>query len=275
MKEELNRFNPANSGICHGTCAYCDQRVGATGRSPLRECGRRTESELVVKPKAPLCVIAPEEGRDPYDAAEGRCQATRHRLQEVRDAGTPVLLITRSDRVLRDLPLLAEIARGGGATLLAAVATLDPELAAFWEPESPPPDRRLAVLRPAAEAGVAAGLLASPLVPYLMDDHSSLRRLLAAAADAGARFFLAEMMALPPGAYRERALRLLAERWPQLLGPVRGLYGDASEPPQAYLDRVTEDARRIGSTLALPHGLPRSWSPGALLAAAFADRLRS
>lgn len=281
MSQDPDHSHLPGSYVCHGTCAYCDDRgrgsrrdVGTRSDAPLPRRCTRTESELVLKPKAPVCTIAPEGNRDPYDTAEGRCELTRRQLEAARDAGLSALVITRSDRVVRDLPLLAEIAGSGGATVLVAVATADPELAALWEPDTPPPSSRLAVLRPLAEAGVAAGLLAAPLVPFLMDDHAQLRALLVAAAHAGAQFFVTETAAARLEPSRERTMQLFAERWPQLLAPLNRLYDESPRPAKAYGDRVAGDACRIGVMLGLPHGMPRSWSPGALLGAAFSDRLR-
>lgn len=241
-----------------------------------RRCAR-TDSGLVYdeRGRAPVGVIAPIEGRDPYDPAEGRCQLTHRQLEALRDAGLSALVVTGSDRVLRDLPLLAEIARHSSATVLVRVATVDPELAALWEAESPPPDRRLAVLRPLGEAGIAAGLLASPLVPFLMDGHGQLRALLSSASQAGARFFLTGAMSMKGDSSRRRVQQLFAERWPYLLGPLRDLYGDSPCPPVAYTDRIAADARRIGIMVGLADHIPGSWSPAGLLHAAFVDRITS
>ncbi len=217
-----------------------------------------------------MLVIEPWGGQDPFDGSEHRCVPTRTQLEAARDAGVPTLVVTRSDRVLRDLPLLGEVAARNSATVLMKVATVDPELAALWEPEAPPPDRRLAALRPLRESGVAVGLLAAPLVPFLMDDHGALRALLAAAADAGAQFLLAEPMPMRPVSREDRSWRLLAEGWPQLLAPIQGLYGVGPYPRREYVARVVADARRLGTMVGLPYGMPRSWSPGGLLEAAFA-----
>ncbi|MHB0868949.1 MAG: SPL family radical SAM protein [Chloroflexota bacterium] len=264
---------------CSGSCAYCDHRehtrTGTRGHAPLFGCCRQTESELVLGQgsQPAVGIIAPAEGTDPYDPTEEQCRQTRRRLEALLDHGLSALVVTRSDRVLRDLPLLERIAHAGSATVLMRVPTMAPEMSGLWEPDGPEPEQRLSALRPLSEAGVQAGLLASPLVPFLMDGHPQLRALLTAAGQAGARFFLLEPMAVDTGPEGDRARRLLAERWPHLLEPWQRLYAEAPHPPRAYAEKVAADAHRIGVELGLSHGMPRSWSPGALLHAAFAERI--
>ncbi|MGE5617886.1 MAG: hypothetical protein ACM3US_01365, partial [Sphingomonadaceae bacterium] len=140
-------------------------------------CPRQTESELVLgRDHGPATgIIAPVRGKDPYDPSEEQCRRTRQRLEALLERGLSALVVTESDSVLRDLPLLARIASRSSATVLMRLPTVDPEMLALWEPEGPRAEQRLGVLRPLGEAGIATGILASPLVPFLMDGHPQLR----------------------------------------------------------------------------------------------------
>lgn len=263
---------------CSGSCAYCDHReqtrMETRGQPPLLGCCRQTESELVLgqDSRPAVGIIAPAEGADPYDQTEEQCGQTRRRLEALLDHGLSALVVTRSDRVLRDLPLLARIAHAGSATVLMRVPTVDPEMSHLWEPDGPEPEQRLSALRPLGEAGVQVGLLASPLVPFLTDDHPRLRALLIRASQAGAQFFLTEPLSMQDDTTRDRIKTLLAERWPHLMEPWQRLYAEDPLPLRAYVEKVAADARRIGTNLGLSHGMPRSWSPGTLLHSAFAER---
>jgi DNA repair photolyase len=96
----------------------------------------------------------------------------------------PVSITTKSDRVLRDLDLLAPLAGLGLAVVMLSVTTLDPALARAMEPRAAAPHRRIAAIRGLSEAGVPAFVSASPMIPGL-NDHE-LEAILEAAAGAGA-----------------------------------------------------------------------------------------
>ena len=259
------------SGECVGNCAYCDARGVARREGSMPLC-TRTESETVLRRTgiAGKGTIGPANGIDPYDQAEGRCGDTLRRLEALLNEGSPVRVITRSDRVLEDLPLLARIARRGSATVLIAAATLDVELARVWEPKAIPPNERLSLLRRIREMGVSAGLMASPLVPFLMDDHTQLRSLLSAGRQAGAQYYCSDPSGWETELTLGRMRNLFAQRWPSLLDPLQRLYDGGNLPPQAYTDRIAGDIGRLAGEMGLADRSPASCSPGALLASAFA-----
>ncbi len=97
----------------------------------------------------------------------------------------PVGIVTKSNLVLRDLDILAEMAAQNLVKVAVSVTTLDPALARRMEPRAPHPARRLAAIRALAEAGVPTTVLAAPVIPSL-NDHE-LESILEAARTAGAR----------------------------------------------------------------------------------------
>ena len=66
------------------------------------------------------------------------------------------------------------------------VTTTDAALAARVEPNAPSPARRLEAVARLAEAGVFAGVLLMPVLPFLEDNVENLRAVVEAAAEAGA-----------------------------------------------------------------------------------------
>jgi DNA repair photolyase len=258
-------------GSCTGNCAYCETR-GTPRRDGSMPLCVRVESETVRRASgaAGSETIAPVGGLDPYDQAEGRCPETRRRLEGLLQEGRPARVITRSDRIMEDLPLLSEIGRRASATVLIGVATVDTELARVWEPQLLAPDGRLALVRRLRGAGVSAGLMAAPLVPFLMDDHAQLRSLLRAAQQAGAQYYCTDPTAWENKLEFDRVMPIFIERWPQLLEPLQRLYGGEKLPPSAYREKVAGQIERLAPGSGLSDRSPAAWSPGALLANAFA-----
>jgi DNA repair photolyase len=97
--------------------------------------------------------------------------------------------------VLRDLDLLVPMAKRNLAGVMLSVTTLDPALARRMEPRAAPPRQRVETIRMLAEAGVPAGVLASPMIPGLNDGE--LERILEACAAAGARSGTCLLVRLP------------------------------------------------------------------------------
>jgi DNA repair photolyase len=180
---------------CEHGCVYCYARPTHAwlGLSP----GLDFESRLFYKPNAAELlerelakpgyepeVIVLGANTDPYQPVERRLGITRRILEVLQAYRHPVAVTTKSSGVLRDLDLLAALARERLAAVQVSVTTLDPELARRLEPRAASPQRRLETIRALAEAGVPVGVLVSPVIPGLTD--SDLERILEAASEAGA-----------------------------------------------------------------------------------------
>jgi DNA repair photolyase len=181
---------------CEHGCVYCFARPSHSflDLSP----GLDFESRIFSKPTAPELLrhelsrrgyrcraVALGANTDPYQPVEEELGITRGILEVLREFRHPVIVVTKSHRVLRDLDLLGAMARDGLAGVYLSITTLDRKLARRMEPRAPTPERRLQAIRALAEAGVPVGVLASPMIPGLND--SELDRILEAAAAAGAR----------------------------------------------------------------------------------------
>jgi DNA repair photolyase len=180
---------------CEHGCVYCYARPTHAwlGLSP----GLDFESRLFQKPEAasllreelakpsyrpaPLTLGA---NTDPYQPLERRLRITRSLLEILQECHHPVMITTKSALLLRDLDILAPMARQKLAAVLISLTTLDSSLARRMEPRAVTPGRRLETLNRLADAGVPVGVLVAPLIPGINDQE--LERILAVAAAAGA-----------------------------------------------------------------------------------------
>jgi DNA repair photolyase len=142
---------------------------------------------------------------DPYQPAEREHRTTRALLEVLLAHRHPVTIVTKGALVLRDLDLLAELARLRLVTVFISLTTLDDELKRVLEPRAASPAARLRAIRELAAAGVPVGVLLAPLVPAL-NDHE-IERLLESAAAAGAGRAASMMLRLP------HELGTLFEQW--------------------------------------------------------------
>jgi DNA repair photolyase len=206
---------------CEHGCTYCYAR-------PTHEylgfsAGLDFESRIVAKTDAPLLLarrlrsprwkpttIVMSGVTDPYQPVERRLGITRGCLEVFAAARHPVAVITKSDRILRDLDLLASLAEVGAAGVSISITTLERRLQRAMEPRAATPERRLEAIRRLSEAGVPVGVNVAPIVPGLTDHE--LPEILEAARAAGARFAGRILLRLPHGvkelflAWLERAV---------------------------------------------------------------------
>ena len=201
----FDRSINAYRGCEHG-CVYCFARPthAYLGLSP----GEDFESRLFAKPDAAALLrkelsapgyrcrsIAIGTNTDPYQPIERTRMITRDILSVLAETRHPVGIVTKSDLVLRDLDILAPMARDNLAKVGLSVTTLNPALARIMEPRAPRPDKRLAAIRTLRDAGVPVSALVAPIVPAV-NDHE-IEDIVDAVADAGATHANFVMLRLP------------------------------------------------------------------------------
>lgn len=186
---------------CEHGCIYCFARPSHAFHdlSP----GQDFESRLFAKPDAPKLLareiaargylprpIAFGTNTDPYQPVEERWRITRACLEVLAEARHPITITTKSDRVLRDLDILAPMAADGLAAVCVSVTTLDPKIARTLEPRVPHPAKRVAAIAGLTAAGVPAYASLAPVIPAITDHE--IEAIVAAVAAAGAKgaFFL-------------------------------------------------------------------------------------
>jgi DNA repair photolyase len=79
------------------------------------------------------------------------------------------MITTKSDRVLDDLDLLAQLAQQSLVAVAVSVTSLDPRLSAKLEPRTAAPAKRLAALGKLAAAGVPTHVSIAPIIPAISD----------------------------------------------------------------------------------------------------------
>ena len=179
---------------CEHGCIYCFARPthAYLGLSP----GLDFESKLYMKPDAPELLerelsaakysprtIAIGTNTDPYQPIEKKYEIMRRILQVLDRANHPVGIVTKSALVLRDIDILASMAKRNLAKVALSVTTLDPALARVMEPRAATPQRRLNALRELSSAGIPTTVMVAPIIPAINDEE--IERILDAAKAAG------------------------------------------------------------------------------------------
>ena len=99
---------------------------------------------------------------DPYQPIERRYRIMREILEVLEAAGHPVGIVTKSALVLRDIDILARMAKRNLCKVALSVTTLDRRLARAMEPRAATPERRLGALRLLSETGIPTTVMVAP-----------------------------------------------------------------------------------------------------------------
>jgi DNA repair photolyase len=224
---------------CEHGCIYCYARPSHAwlGLSPgldfetriahKPDAAARLRAELA-KPGYACAPIMLGSNTDAWQPVERRLGLTRAVLEVLAATRHPVCAVTKSAGVLRDVDLLADLARDGLARVAVSVTTLDADMARRLEPRAASPKRRLEVIAGLAQAGIPAGVLFAPVIPAI-NDHE-LERVLEAAAAAGASYAAFSVLRLPQelvGLFEDWLARHLPDRATHVLSLVRQLRGGA------------------------------------------------
>jgi len=132
---------------------------------------------------------------DPYQPVEREWKVTRSILEVLAACNHPCAIITKNAMVERDLDILAPMAAKNLIQVYISVTTLDHDIARRMEPRASAPARRIEAIRRLAQAGVPAGVMVAPVVPFLTD--SGIETVLEAAREAGADRAGYTLMRLP------------------------------------------------------------------------------
>ncbi len=191
----FDRSINAYRGCEHG-CIYCFARP--THAFHDLSPGLDFETKLFAKPQAAKLLretlakagyrpapIAMGTNTDPYQPIEGRYRITRQVLEVCLETRHPVIITTKSERVLLDLDLLTEMARLNLVGVGISVTSLDSGLSRLLEPRASSPSKRLDALEALAKAGIPAHVSIAPLIPSITDEY--IEAILEAAAERGVR----------------------------------------------------------------------------------------
>jgi DNA repair photolyase len=186
---------------CEHGCIYCFARP--THAYHDLSPGLDFETKLFVKPNAAALLraelakpgyqvrsMALGTNTDPYQPIEAKFRITRSVLEVLAETKHPFSITTKSDRVVRDVDIVARMAAERLASVAISITSLQPAISRTLEPRAPSGRKRLAAVKALSDAGVPVTVAIAPVVPGITDHE--IEAIVEAGAEAGARgvFFL-------------------------------------------------------------------------------------
>jgi DNA repair photolyase len=180
---------------CQHQCIYCDSRsecyqIENFNHDVLVKVNAVDLLRRELAGKRVVGTIGTGSMNDPYMPLEDKVRLTRRALEVIAEFGFPVHTITKSDLVVRDLDLFADIQQQTYAAVTFTVTTADDDLSRKLEPGAPVSSRRLAALRTLSLRGILTGITLMPVLPFIEDTEDNIRRIVTLAAENGAKYIL-------------------------------------------------------------------------------------
>ncbi len=178
--QSLSRFDPWRSKLCtcpfkysfspyvgcsHG-CLYCyaSSYIKDFYNPRIKKDVLKNLKKDIVKIKENKYVSIANSS-DPYQHLEEKYRLTREALKIFLKHQFRVMIITKSDLVIRDIDIL----KNSKVAVSITITTLDKEKAKKLEPNAPNPERRLEALRILSENNIPTIARIDPIIPFIND----------------------------------------------------------------------------------------------------------
>lgn len=184
VKSILSPENGMNlyRGCSHG-CIYCDSRSTCYQMTHPFEDIEVKENALILledalRRKRKKCMIGTGSMTDPYIPLETRLGYMRQALTLIERYGFGVTVLTKSDRILRDMDLLERIHRKTKAVVQMTLTTADEALCRKLEPNVSTTKERFRVLMDMKHAAIPTVVWLCPILPWINDTYENIAGIL-------------------------------------------------------------------------------------------------
>ena len=165
-------------GCTHG-CIYCDSRSKCYHMDHAFEDIEVKENaiellEIALMHKRKKCMIGTGSMTDPYIPLEMELGYVRKALELIDRYGFGFTVITKSDRILRDLDLLQRINEKTKCVVQMTLTTCDETLCRKIEPNVSTTNERFETLKILRDAGIPTVVWLSPILPFINDTEENI-----------------------------------------------------------------------------------------------------
>ncbi|MFX0124204.1 MAG: radical SAM protein [Candidatus Hodarchaeota archaeon] len=204
---------------------------------------------------------------DVYQPSEKKFKVTRQLLSKSCDFGIPIMVLTKSTLVLRDLDLLSEINNTNYANISFSITLIDEKTKEIFEPSSTSSFQRFKALKTVRKNNLHGGVMFMPILPGIGDTEENIKQIVQKSKEAQAEFVLPSGLTLKPGRNKQEYLAVIQQYFPALMPLYRDLYGNDNKygNPRPNCNLIInacklghEYCRKAG----IPDRIPRYVPPG-------------
>lgn len=178
-------------GCDHG-CIYCDSRSSCYQIPSFDEIKVKEDSDIKIEQelstKRNKGILGLGGMNDPYNRYEEEFKYTRSALKSVNKHHFGVVIITKSTLVLRDIDILKEISKHSPVTVIITITTANDRLQSRIERNVSSSSDRFKAIKVLTDNNIYAGIMMSPLLPFINDTIENVTEIVTKAAQANAAF---------------------------------------------------------------------------------------
>jgi len=173
---------------CKANCTYCF----IDKEAPIIEFNiKELEDELKKLPKGCILISGYE-----HEALYQPKDLMRRILEVIEGYNFPVMILTKSNLILRDLDVLEKMNKSASVVVIFSFSTLDSELATILEPNVTPPMERLSALEKISSREIVVGVCFMPRLPQVNDSAEEIEKLVECSKKSGGDFFISGTLIL-------------------------------------------------------------------------------
>lgn len=166
-------------GCSHG-CIYCDARSSCYQiNHPFEDIEVKINAptllEQKLRSKRKPCMIGTGSMCDPYLHLEDELQLTRKCLELIEQYGFGLSILTKSNRILRDMDILQRINTKSKCVVQMTLTTYDEDLCRIIEPNVCTTHERFEVLMKCKKLGIPTVVWFDPILPFINDTMENIK----------------------------------------------------------------------------------------------------
>ena len=178
-------------GCCHG-CIYCDSRSDCYHIENFDQVKAKEHALEIIRDdlrrKTKKGVVATGAMSDPYNPFEKELMLTRHAQELLNAFGFGSAIATKSAMITRDIDILEEIKEHSPVICKLTITTCDDSMCKKIEPGVSLSSERFEALAKLKDAGIFAGILMMPVLPWIEDTEENILGIVKKAKECGADF---------------------------------------------------------------------------------------
>jgi len=171
-------------GKCPHKCVYCYAvKFPSFIGPPTPRLKILDQIENMAKSTKPKFPVMMSDCTDPYQPLEKQHKVTRKCAEALAKHHFPLLIVTKSNLVTRDLAIFKQ----APTVVSITITTLREDIAAFTEPHAPSPEKRITALQKTFEQEITAVARIDPIIPTINDNEREFEKLVSTLADVGVK----------------------------------------------------------------------------------------
>lgn len=192
---------------------------------------------------------------DSYQKAEADLKIMPEVLKILIKHKTPAIISTKSDLILRDFDLIAELSRITYVNIASTITTMDEEVRQKIEPSGSNSLARFNMLKEFRKTNASVGLHTMPIIPFLTDSFSNFDQLCSEAKEANVHYMLPGVLYLK-GAARNVFFNFVNKEYPEKYNKLKELYKKGGAD-KSYKERLYQE---IVNPLREKYGISNSYT---------------